>query len=228
MTLTSAPAPSVSEAPLLRLRRIRLVPVIVIEDPENAIPLARALEAGGLPCAEITFRTPRAAEALQRIHDVCPDVLVGAGTILTPAQAAEAHRAGAQFVVSPGFGPAVVDYCLEHDMAVFPGIATCTELEAALAKGLSVVKVFPIEALGGIAYLKAMSAPYGSDVEFMPSGGISLANIGDYLSWSRVVSCGGSWIAPPDLIASKQFERIQDSAAQAVAAVSRISGAPRT
>jgi 2-dehydro-3-deoxyphosphogluconate aldolase / (4S)-4-hydroxy-2-oxoglutarate aldolase len=226
MTLTSAPAPSVNEAPLSRLRRIRLVPVIVIDDPDNAVPLARALEAGGLPCAEITFRTPCAAEALRRIRDECPDVLAGAGTVLTPAQAAEARRAGAQFVVTPGFGPAVVDYCREHDMAVFPGIATPTELEAALAKGLSVVKFFPAETLGGIAYLKAMSAPYCSDVEFMPSGGISISNIGEYLSFSRVVSCGGSWIAPPDLIAARQFDRIRNEAAQAVAAVSRISGAP--
>jgi 2-dehydro-3-deoxyphosphogluconate aldolase/(4S)-4-hydroxy-2-oxoglutarate aldolase len=221
--MTSAPVPSVSESPLSRLRRIRLVPVIVIDDPDNAVPLARALEAGGLPCVEITFRTPRAAEALRRIRDECPDVLAGAGTVLNPEQAAEARRAGAQFVVAPGFGPAVVDYFREHDMAVFPGIATPTELEAALAKGLSVVKFFPAETLGGIAYLKAMSAPYGSDVEFMPSGGISISNIGEYLSFSRVVSCGGSWIAPPDLIAAKQFDHIRNEAAQAVAAVSRIT-----
>jgi 2-dehydro-3-deoxyphosphogluconate aldolase/(4S)-4-hydroxy-2-oxoglutarate aldolase len=226
MTMASAPAFSVGEAPLSRLRRIRLVPVIVIEDPENAVPLARALATGGLPCIEITFRTPRAADALQRIRDECPDVLAGAGTVLNPAQAAVAHRAGAQFVVAPGFGPAVVDYCLEHAIAVFPGIATPTELEAALARELSVVKFFPAETLGGIAYLKAMAAPYGSDVEFMPSGGITLSNIGDYLSFPRVVSCGGSWIAPADLIATKQFDRIRTEAAKAVATVSQFPGAP--
>lgn len=221
----TAPATSVGYA-LSRLRRIRLVPVIVIDDPENAVPLARALEAGGLPVAEITFRTPRAGEALRRIRDECPDILRGAGTVLTAAQAAEARDAGAQFIVSPGFGPAVVDYCLDHDLAVFPGIATCTELEAALSKGLKVVKFFPAETLGGIAYLKMMSAPYGSDVGFMPSGGISLSNIGDYLSFPRVVSCGGSWIAPADVIAARQFDRIQSEAAQAVATVSRFPAPP--
>jgi 2-dehydro-3-deoxyphosphogluconate aldolase/(4S)-4-hydroxy-2-oxoglutarate aldolase len=226
MTMTSAPVTSVGDAALSRLRHIRLVPVIVIEEPDDAVPLAQALEAGGLPCAEITFRTRRAAGALQRIRDECPDVLAGAGTILTPAQAAEARRAGAQFVVTPGFSPAVVDYCLEHDMAIFPGIATPTELEAALAKGLSVVKFFPAETLGGIAYLKAMSAPYGNNMEFMPSGGITLANMSDYLSFSKVISCGSLWIAPPDLIADKQFDRIQAEAAQAVAVVARVSGAP--
>jgi len=226
MTMTSTPAISVGEPPLSRLRRIRLVPVIVIDDPENAVPLARALEAGGLPVAEITFRTPRAAEALRRIRDECPDVLRGAGTVLTPVQAAEACHAGAEFIVAPGFSPAVVDYCLDHDVAVFPGISTCTELEAALAKGLRVVKFFPAETLGGIAYLKMMSAPYASDVGFMPSGGISLSNIGDYLSFPRVVSCGGTWIAPADVIAAKQFDRIQAAAAEAVATVSRFPSAP--
>jgi 2-dehydro-3-deoxyphosphogluconate aldolase/(4S)-4-hydroxy-2-oxoglutarate aldolase len=226
MTVTSTPPTNVGEAPLPRLRRLRLVPVIVIDDPENAVPLAGALEAGGLPCAEITFRTPRAAEALRRIRDERPNVLRGAGTVLTTVQAAEACHAGAQFVVAPGFSPAVVDYCLDHDVAVFPGIATCTELEAVLAKGLRVVKFFPAEPLGGIAYLKAMSAPYESDVGFMPSGGISISNIGDYLSFSRVVSCGGSWIAPNDLIAGRQFDRIQRNAEEAVAAASKFAGTP--
>lgn len=226
MTMTSAPATGAVEAPLSRIRRLRLVPVIVIDDPENAVPLARALEAGGLPCAEITLRTPRAAEALRRIRDECPDVLRGAGTVLTTVQAAEACHAGAQFIAAPGFSPAVVDYCLDHDVAVFPGIATCTELEAALAKGLRVVKFFPAEPLGGVTYLKAMSAPYGSDVGFMPTGGISISNLGDYLSFSKVVSCGGSWIAPSDLIAGKQFDRIRSLAAEAVAQVSRFSGTP--
>ncbi len=211
---------------LTELRRLRLVPVIVIDDPENAVPLARALEAGGLPCAEITFRTSQAAESLRRIRDECPNVLRGAGTVLTTVQAAEACHAGAQFIVAPGFTPAVVDYCLDHDVAVFPGIATCTELEAALAKGLSVVKFFPAETLGGVAYLKAMSAPYGAAVGFMPSGGISLSNLGDYLSFPRVVSCGGSWIAPNELIAGKQFDRIRSEAAQAVSTVARFPGAP--
>ena len=160
-----------------RLRTNRLIPVIVIDDVARAVPLARALEEGGLPCAEITFRTARALEALEKIASECPNVLVGAGTILTPRQAADASSAGAKFVVAPGFGAAMVDYCVENEIPVFPGIATPTELEFALSRGLSVMKFFPAESLGGMAYLKAMSAPYG-EVEFLPSGGIGLSNLG--------------------------------------------------
>jgi 2-dehydro-3-deoxyphosphogluconate aldolase/(4S)-4-hydroxy-2-oxoglutarate aldolase len=212
--MNTAPA-----SPLERLRALRLVPVIVIDDPDDAVPLARALSDGGLPCAEVTFRTSRAGEALERIAAECPDVLAGAGTVLTPAQAAAARKAGAQFIVSPGFGPAVVDYCLEHDIPVFPGVATPTEIEAALVKGLSVMKFFPAEPLGGVNYLKAMSAPYGK-IEFMPTGGISPSNVGGYLALKQVVACGGSWMAPQDWIAAKQFDRIRDAVAQAVAGIS--------
>jgi 2-dehydro-3-deoxyphosphogluconate aldolase/(4S)-4-hydroxy-2-oxoglutarate aldolase len=204
---------------LEQLRVLRLVPVIVIDDPANAVPLARALSEGGLPCAEVTFRTSRAGEALERIAAECPDVLAGAGTVLTPAQAAAARKAGAKFIVSPGFGPAVVDYCLEHDIPVFPGVATPTEIEATLVKGLSVMKFFPAEPLGGVNYLKAMSAPYGK-IEFMPTGGISPSNVGGYLALKQVVACGGSWMAPQDWIAAKQFDRIRDAVAQAVAGIS--------
>jgi 2-dehydro-3-deoxyphosphogluconate aldolase/(4S)-4-hydroxy-2-oxoglutarate aldolase len=210
---------SANETPLQQLRKLRLVPVIVIDDPADAVPLANALAAGGLPCAEVTFRTARAAEALQRISSECPDVLVGAGTVLTPAHAAAARNAGAKFIVSPGFGPAVVDYCLEHDIPVYPGVATPTEIEAVLLKGLSVMKFFPAEPLGGVGYLKAMSAPYGR-IEFMPTGGISAANVRAYLSLDQVVACGGSWMAPQAWIAEKQFDRIQNAVADAVAVIS--------
>jgi 2-dehydro-3-deoxyphosphogluconate aldolase/(4S)-4-hydroxy-2-oxoglutarate aldolase len=210
---------SATETPLQQLRKLRLVPVIVIDDPADAVPLANALAAGGLPCAEVTFRTARAAEALQRISSECPDVLVGAGTVLTPAHAAAARNAGAKFIVSPGFGPAVVDYCLEHDIPVYPGVATPTEIEAVLLKGLSVMKFFPAEPLGGVGYLKAMSAPYGR-IEFMPTGGISAANVRAYLSLDQVVACGGSWMAPQAWIAEKQFDRIQNAVADAVAVIS--------
>jgi len=209
--------------PLALLRRLKLVPVIVIDDPADAVPLARALESGGLPCAEITFRTQHAAAALERISAECPGVLVGAGTVLTAAQAAAARKAGARFIVSPGFGPAVVDYCLDQGIPVFPGVATPTEIEAALAKGLSVLKFFPAEQLGGVAYLKAMSAPYGQ-VEFMPTGGIFPGNLASYLTCPRVVACGGSWMAPSEWIAAKQFDRIRGEVSTAVAAVSRITG----
>jgi 2-dehydro-3-deoxyphosphogluconate aldolase / (4S)-4-hydroxy-2-oxoglutarate aldolase len=194
------------------------VPVIVIDDPADAVPLAHALADGGLPCAEVTFRTARAGAALERIAAECPQVLAGAGTVLNRAQAEAARKAGAKFIVSPGFGPAVVDYCLEHDMPVFPGVATPTEIEAALTKGLSVMKFFPAEPLGGVNYLKAMSAPYGA-IHFMPTGGINPGNVNSYLALKNVVACGGSWMAPQDWIDSKQFDRIRDAVSSAVSAV---------
>jgi 2-dehydro-3-deoxyphosphogluconate aldolase/(4S)-4-hydroxy-2-oxoglutarate aldolase len=196
-------------------RKNRLIPVIVIDDPAQAVPLAQALEEGGLPCAEITLRTPRALEALEKIATECPNILVGAGTVLTPTQAADASSAGAKFIVAPGFGTAMVDYCIDHDLAVFPGIATPTELEFALSRDLSVVKFFPAEPMGGVAYLKAMSAPYGN-VEFLPSGGIGLSNLAGYLSNPRVVACGGSWMAPAEWINAGQFDRIRDEVRKSV------------
>ena len=199
---------------LARLRAIRVVPVIVIDDPDDAVPLARALADGGLPCAEITFRTPGAAEALKRVTDEVPSVFVGAGTVLTPKQAEKARAAGAQFMVAPGFNPRVVDYCLGEGIPVYPGICTPTELEAALEKGLTAVKFFPAEPAGGLAYLKAMAAPYG-DVDFMPTGGINATNVASYLGFKRVVACGGSWMAPNDWIAAKQFDRIRDETRRA-------------
>lgn len=206
-----------------QLRRFCLVPVIVIEDPTSAPLLGRALSAGGLPCAEITFRTPAAREALARLAGECPEVLAGAGTVLTPAQAKDARSAGAKFVVAPGFNPAVVDYCLENDIPVFPGIATPTEIEAALTRGLSVLKFFPAEPLGGVGYLKAISAPYGG-ISFMPTGGISLQNVGSYLSFPLVLACGGSWMAPAEWIAAGEFDRITAEVAKAVAAVQPTNG----
>ena len=202
-------------------RKNRLIPVIVIDDVKHAVPLAQALEEGGLPCAEITFRTPRALEALEKISAECPSVLVGAGTILTPRQAADARSAGAKFIVAPGFGAAMVDYCIEHELPVFPGVATPTELEFALSRGLSVVKFFPAESLGGVAYLKAMSAPYGN-VGFLPSGGIGLSNLASYLSTPRGVACGGSWMAQADWISAGKFDRIRDEVRKSVDAVKSI------
>ena len=216
-----------TEMIVTELRRLRLVPVIVIDDHSGASSLAQALVDGGLPCAEVTFRTKGAREALERISAEFPQILAGAGTVLTPAQAKEARDAGARFVVAPGFSPAVVEYCIEHDIPVFPGIATPSEIEAALMRGLNVLKFFPAEPLGGLSYLKAISAPYGM-VEFMPTGGISLQNVGSYLSFPRVVACGGSWIAPPDWIASGQFDRIAAAARSAVEAVNPPNGAQIT
>ena len=199
---------------LERLRAVRVVPVITIDDPENAVPLANAMSAGGLPCAEITFRTPRAAEALRRITAEVPEMYAGAGTVLTPVQAAAAREAGAQFIVAPGFGPRVVEYCQARAIPVFPGIATPTEIEAALEMGLRTLKFFPAEPMGGLAYLKAIAAPY-VEVSFLPTGGINAANVASYLAFDRVIACGGSWMAPADWIAAAQFERIRDESRRA-------------
>lgn len=197
-----------------RLRAVRVVPVITIDDPDDAIPMAKALAAGGLECAEITFRTPRAAEALRRIAGEVPEFLAGAGTVLTPAQVDAARDAGAQFIVAPGFNRRVVEHCLQAGLPVYPGIATPTEVEAALELDLKTVKFFPAEPMGGLGYLKAIAAPFVG-VSFMPTGGINAANVGAYLAFDRVVACGGSWMAPADWIAAKQFDRIRQESQRA-------------
>ena len=202
---------------LARLRATRLVPVLVIDDAADAAPLAAALAAGGLPLAEVTFRTPAAGEALRRIAGEVPEVLVGAGTVLTPDQAQRAVSAGARFVVAPGFSPAVVDWCLGHDVPVFPGVCTPTEVEMALARELTTLKFFPAEPAGGVGYLKAIGAPYGM-VRFIPTGGIGAANLASYLALKNVVACGGSWMAPAEWVRARQFDRIREETAKAVAA----------
>ena len=201
-----------------QLRRLKIVPVIVIDDPDRAAGLATALTRGGLPCAEVTFRTTAALESLQRIRDAQPDMLVGAGTVLSAEQAKQAVLAGATFVVAPGFNPAVVDYCVEHDVPVYPGVATPTEIEMALSRRLTTVKFFPAGPMGGVQYLKAIAAPYGM-MQFIPTGGVNADNIGEYLSFKKVVACGGSWMAPADWIAAGAFDRITAETARAVAAV---------
>ena len=209
-----------------RFAALRILPVIVIDDPDDAVPLAGALSDGGLPCAEITLRTPRALEALRRIAAEVPDMLVGAGTVLTPEQAAAARDAGARFMVAPGFNPAVVDYCLAQEIPVFPGVCTPTEIEMALGHGLSVLKFFPAEPIGGLTFLEAIAAPY-TGVTFMPTGGIGPSNLASYLAFSRVVACGGSWMAPNDLIAARQFDQIRSVTRAAVALAGGVAGAPR-
>lgn len=208
---------------LERLRQLRLAPVIVIDNPADAKPLAEALVAGGLPCAEVTFRTAAAAEAIRRMTKSQPDMLVGAGTVLTTEQAAQAREAGAQFIVSPGLNPVVVDYCLEHGIPIFPGVCTPTEIEAGLQRGLKVLKFFPAEPAGGLSYLKAISAPY-SMVEFIPTGGINAEKLPAYFSFRSVVACGGSWMAPSDWIRAGQFDRIREETARAVEAIRQTTG----
>jgi len=208
------------------LRRWRIIPVIRIEDPKNAVPLASALLAGGLPIAEITLRTPVALDALRRITQEQPEMFAGAGTVLNVTQAAQAREAGAHFVVSPGFNRAVVDYCIEHDVAVYPGVATATEVEAALEAGLKLLKLWPIETLGGVAYLELLAGPFVG-VEFNPSGGVAGANFESYLALKNVVACGGSWMAPPDWIASRQFERIRAAVRDTVMKAARVTPSTR-
>ena len=200
------------------LKKIKVVPVVKIEDAKQAVPLGKALIAGGLPCAEITFRTSAAAEAIGLLTKEVPELLVGAGTVLTPEQADAAKKAGAKFMVSPGFNPRVVDHCLAMDMPIFAGINNPTGIEMALERGLPAVKFFPAEASGGIAMLKAMAAPYG-DILFMPTGGVNAKNIGTYLAFPRVLACGGSWMVPSDLISAGEFDKITALTKEAVEAV---------
>ena len=197
------------------LSLIGLVPVIKIDDAKDAAPLARALEQGGLPCAEVTFRTAAAAEAIAEMVKACPDMLVGAGTVLTTAQVDEAIAAGAKFIVSPGLNPTVVKYCVDKGIPVMPGINNPSGIEQALELGLKVVKFFPAEPSGGLNMLKAMAAPYGG-VKFMPTGGISASNVGDYLAWNKIVACGGSWMVPPKMLTSGDFDGIRKLAREAV------------
>lgn len=197
------------------LSLIGLVPVIKIDDAKDAAPLAHALDEGGLPCAEVTFRTAAAAEAIAEMVKACPDMLVGAGTVLTTAQVDEAVAAGAKFIVSPGLNPNVVKYCVERNIPVMPGINNPSGIEQAMELGLKVVKFFPAEPSGGLNMLKAMAAPYGG-VRFMPTGGISPSNVGDYLAWNRIIACGGSWMVPAKMLAEGNFEGIKKLAREAV------------
>jgi len=182
------------------------------------VPLARALSQGGLACAEVTFRTAAAEESIRRINGEFPNILLGAGTVLKVDQAEKAINAGARFVVAPGFNPRIVDYCQSRGTAVFPGICTPTEIEAAMEAGLTNLKFFPAEPIGGLDYLKAISAPY-SQVRFIPTGGISLENVRTYLAFQKVIACAGPWMVRKDWIASGDFAQIEKTVAEAVAIV---------
>jgi 2-dehydro-3-deoxyphosphogluconate aldolase/(4S)-4-hydroxy-2-oxoglutarate aldolase len=205
------------------LGHLGVVPVVKIERAGDAIGLGQALLEGGLPCAEITFRTAAAEEAIRRIASELPDVLVGAGTVLSQDQAEKAVAAGARFIVSPGFDPKVVDWCLEHSIPVTPGVATPTEINLALDKGLHILKFFPAQALGGVATLKAIGAPYGG-VKFIPTGGVNASNLADYLSLPMVHACGGSWLVKANLISAGKFAEITQLTREAVALVHQVRG----
>lgn len=193
-----------------------VVPVVVLNNADDAVPLADALIKGGLPCAEVTFRTDAAEESIRRICESFPDMLVGAGTVLTTEQVERAHKAGAKFIVSPGFDPDIIDCCISIGLPVLPGCITPSEIAQAVKRGLKVVKFFPAEQSGGVAMIKAMAAPY-SMVKFMPTGGISTKNLADYLSCDKILCCGGSWMVKEDLIKSGSFDKITDMTKEATA-----------
>ncbi len=203
------------------LRRWRIIPVIVIEDPKSGPSVAAALLAGVLPIAEITLRTKGALEALRRINGEQPEMFAGCGTVLNVAQAKEVKAAGAEFVISPGFNRAVVDYCLEQELPVYPGVATASEIEMVLETGLSLMKLWPIETLGGIQFLELLQGPFAG-VQFNPSGGVTASTFEKYLALKNVTAVGGSWMAPSDWIVGKQFDRIADAVRQTVGKVNAL------
>ena len=204
-----------------QFQKLGVVPVVVLEDKKDAIPLAKALSEGGLPCAEVTFRTEAAAESIRLMSETYPDMLVGAGTVLTTEQVDLAVKSGAKFIVSPGFDPEIVDYCIEKNIPVFPGCSTATEVAQAVKRGLKVVKFFPAETSGGIKAIKALAAPYAG-TRFMPTGGINAGNLADYLCNDCIIACGGSWMVKGSMVEDGEFDRIEQMTKEAVELVNKI------
>ena len=206
-----------------KFRTIGIVPVVVLDDAKDAVPLGNALCEGGLPCAEVTFRTAAAFDTIKAMKNNFPDMLVGAGTVLTPEQVDRALEAGASFIVSPGLNPRVVAHCLEVGVPIVPGTQTPSEMEQALEFGLEVVKFFPAEPAGGLKMIKAVAAPY-TTLKFMPTGGINAQNVRDYLAYDRILACGGSWMVKKDLISAGKFDEIRAMTAEAAAIVKEVRG----
>ena len=197
------------------LGKIGIVPVIALDDAKDAEPLAKALIEGGLPCAEVTFRTAAAEESIRIMADKFPELIVGAGTVLTPEQADRAMNAGAKFIVSPGLNPKVVKHCIDKGYPIVPGTSNPSDVETAIELGLDVVKFFPAEAAGGLKMIKAMSAAY-TNMKCMPTGGINADNLKSYLDFNKIVCCGGSWMVKKDMVAAGDFEGIKNLTTQAV------------
>lgn len=200
-----------------------VVPVVVLEDEKDALPLAEALVKGGLPVAEVTFRTAAAEGSIKAMCEAYPEMLVGAGTVLSVEQVDRALKAGARFIVTPGFDEEVVDYCIANNIPVYPGTVTPSEVTKAVKRGLNICKFFPAEQYGGVSTIKALSAPF-TTVKFMPTGGVSAKNLKDYLSCSKIVACGGSWMVKGDLIKAHEFDKIRELTAEAVELVKEIRG----
>ena len=205
------------------IARYGVVPVVVLNDPAEALPVADALLKGGLPVAEVTFRTAAAEEAIRIIAAERPAMLVGAGTVLTIDQVDRAVAAGAKFIVCPGFDPEIVDYCIGKNIPVFPGCTTASEVAWGVKRGLTVLKFFPAEQCGGVATIKALCAAYVG-VKFMPTGGIGPKNLKDYLSCNKIVCCGGSWMVKGDLIKAGRFDEIERLSKEAVALAKEVRG----
>lgn len=197
------------------LGKIGIVPVIALDDAKDAEPLAKALIDGGLPCAEVTFRTAAAEESIRIMASKFPELIVGAGTVLTPEQADRAMNAGAKFIVSPGLNPKVVKHCIDKGYPIVPGTSNPSDVEVAIELGLDVVKFFPAEAAGGLNMIKSMAAPY-TNMKFMPTGGINANNLKSYLDFGKIVCCGGSWMVKKDLVAAGDFAGIEKLTREAV------------
>ncbi|MDO4960523.1 MAG: bifunctional 4-hydroxy-2-oxoglutarate aldolase/2-dehydro-3-deoxy-phosphogluconate aldolase [Eubacteriales bacterium] len=206
-----------------KLAAYGVVPVVVLEDAKDAKPLADALMAGGLGCAEVTFRTAAAEECIKIMSAAYPEMLVGAGTILSTEQVDRAVAAGAKFIVSPGFDPEVVDYCIAKDIPIYPGTVTPSEVAQGVKRGLKVLKFFPAAQYGGVDTIKALTAPY-TDVKFMPTGGVSAKNLADYLGFKKIIACGGSWMVKGDLVKAGNFAEIERLTKEAVDLVKQIRG----
>ena len=199
-----------------QIARLKIVPVVVLDDEKDALPLADSLIAGGLPVAEITFRTAAAEGSIRAIAQSRPEMLVGAGTITAMDQAVRAIDAGAKFLVTPGFSDEITAYAVAENIPIFPSICTPTEIMMTLKYNLPVVKFFPAQQFGGLATIKALNGPFPT-LKFMPTGGVSPSNVKEYLSYPNVIACGGSWMVKKDLIAAGRFEELQSLAAEAVA-----------
>lgn len=208
---------------LEKIQKIGIVPVVVLNDAKDAEPLAKALCNGGLPCAEVTFRTDAAEESIRIMSEKYPEMLVGAGTVLTTEQVDRAVAAGAKFIVSPGLNPKIVKYCVEKNIPITPGIFTPSEAEQAIENGLEVVKFFPAEPAGGLKMIKAMAAPY-TGLKFMPTGGINATNVKEYLAYDKILACGGSWMVKGSLVEAGEFDKIEAMTKEAVEIVKEVRG----
>ena len=199
-----------------KLQGLKVMPVIQIDDAADAVALAKVLVENGLPAAEITFRTAAAFDAICAIRQAFPEMILCAGTVLTKEQVDLAIEAGVDFVVSPGFNPNTVAYCIERKMPIIPGVNNPSLVEQAMEMGLTLLKFFPAEASGGIAMLKSLTGPY-SQIQLMPTGGVNPQNLADYLAISQVVTCGGTWIAPADAIKAHDWDKIARNVKEVVA-----------